>query len=85
MHIDKEILIAILAFIGTMAGSYFSYNKNIAVIQEKLNALAEKVNKHNNLVEKTYQNEQNISIHEERLKNLEHNISLVEEVHRHES
>lgn len=81
---SQELIIAILAFAGTFAGSYFSYNKSIAVIEEKLNNLECKVNKHNNYIEKTYKNEKDISIHEERIRTLEHDISLVEEVHKHD-
>ena len=52
-----EIIVAIIAFLGTMAGSYFSNNKNVAVMDEKIkdikediNTLSERVDKHNNLV-----------------------------------
>ena len=31
-----EIIVAVLALIGTLAGSYFSNNKNTAVINEKI-------------------------------------------------
>ena len=54
-----EITIAILSFIGTLAGSYFSNNKNTAVMQEQIKGVKEdittlsnRVNKHNELVER---------------------------------
>lgn len=54
---ETEIIIAILAFIGTLAGSYFSNNKNTAVMQEQIKGIKEditilsnRVDKHNNLV-----------------------------------
>ena len=68
---SNEIIIAILALIGTLAGSYFSNNKNTAVMDEKIKdikediqILSERVNKHNNLVER-------IAIAEQKIKNLE--------------
>ena len=54
-----EIIVALLAFIGTLAGSYFSNNKNTAVMQEQIKGVKEdittlsnRVNKHNELVER---------------------------------
>ena len=54
-----ELLTAILAFLGTLAGAYFSNNKATAVQQEQIKSvkqdiktLSERVNKHNNLVER---------------------------------
>ena len=68
---SNELIIAILALIGTLAGSYFSNNKNTAVMDEKIKdikediqILSERVNKHNNLVER-------IAIAEQKIKNLE--------------
>ena len=54
-----EIIVAALALVGTLAGSYFSNNKNTAVINEKIKdikeditTLSNRVNKHNELVER---------------------------------
>ena len=54
-----EIIVAALALIGTLAGSYFSNNKNTAVMDEKIKdikeditTLSNRVNKHNELVER---------------------------------
>lgn len=51
---DSTVIVGILSLIGTLAGSYCVGNKTTAVIQERIRALEEKVNKHNNLVERTY-------------------------------
>ena len=66
-----EITIAILSLIGTLAGSYFSNNKNTAVmderikdIKEDIQTLSNRVSKHNNLVER-------MAVVEQKLKNLE--------------
>lgn len=54
---NTEIIVAILAFVGTLAGSYFSNNKTTAVIQEQIknikediSILSNRVDKHNNLI-----------------------------------
>lgn len=56
---ETEIVVAILAFVGTLAGSYFSNNKNTAVMQEQIKdvkgditILSNRVDKHNNLIER---------------------------------
>ena len=67
-----EIIIAVLALIGTLGGSYFANNKNQAVMDEKIKdikedikILSERVNRHNNLVER-------MAVVEEKVKHIEH-------------
>ena len=66
-----EVIVALIAFCGTCAGSYFANNKNQAVIDEKIKdikddikVLSDRVDKHNNLIER-------MAIVEQKLKNLE--------------
>ena len=68
---STEIIVAILALIGTLAGSYFSNNKNTAIMDEKIKdlkkdieTLSDRVNRHNNLVSR-------MSVAEEKIKELE--------------
>ena len=68
---STEIIVAILALIGTLAGSYFSNNKNTAVINEKIKdlkkdteTLSDRVNRHNNLVERMAIVEEHIKMSE---------------------
>ena len=49
---SNEIIIAILAFVGTLAGSYFSNNKNTAVMQEQVKDLKEDITVLSNRVDK---------------------------------
>ena len=57
---DSTIIVGILSLIGTLAGSYLVGDKTTAVIQERIKTLEEKVNKHNNLVERTYKLESEV-------------------------
>ena len=66
-----EVIVALIAFLGTCAGSYFANNKNQAVMDEKITdikedikKLSDRVDKHNNLIER-------MAIVEQKLKNLE--------------
>ena len=48
----ETIIVAVLSMVGTLAGSFFSNNKTTALITYRIQQLEEKVNKHNNLVER---------------------------------
>ena len=68
---NTEVIVAILALIGTLAGSYFSNNKNTAVMDEKnkdlkkdIETLSNRVNRHNNLVERMAIVEEHIKMSE---------------------
>lgn len=74
---SNEIIIAILAFVGTLVGSYFSNNKNTAVMQEQVKDLKEditvlsnRVDKHNNLIERMAVVEQSCKSAHHRLDNI---------------
>lgn len=71
---STEIIVALLALIGTLAGSYFANNKNQAVMDEKIkdikediSVLSDRVNKHNNLIER-------MAIVEDRINHIEKDI-----------
>ena len=56
---DTEVIVAVIAFVGTLIGSYFANSKTTAVMQEQIksikediNTLSTRVDKHNNLVER---------------------------------
>ena len=66
-----EVIVALIAFCGTCAGSYFANNKNQAVLDENIKdikddikTLSDRVDKHNNLIER-------MAVVEQKLKNLE--------------
>lgn len=73
-----EIIVAIIAFIGTLAGSYFANSKTTAVMQEQIKSLKEDINilstrvdKHNNLVERMSAVEQSTKSAHHRIDHLE--------------
>lgn len=69
-----EVIVALIAFLGTCAGSYFANNKNQAVMDEKvkdikedISVLSNRVDKHNNLIER-------MAIVEDRMNHIEKDI-----------
>lgn len=67
----ETIIVAVLSMIGTLAGAYFANRKSTALIAYRLEQLEEKVNQHNNVIERTYNLERRVSVDEEKLKQLE--------------
>lgn len=64
----QAIVVAILGMIGALGGSWIANRKNMALIEYRLKQLEEKVNKHNNLIERTYQLEKQVAIIQEEIK-----------------
>mgnify|MGYP002522125270 CR=1 FL=1 len=79
MIIDT-IIVAVLSLIGTLAGTYFSNRKGQVLIAYRLEQLEDKVNKHNNLIERTYKLEEQAAIHEEKLKVANHRLDDLEKI-----
>lgn len=64
----QAIIVAILGMIGALGGSWIANRKSMALIEYRLKQLEEKVNKHNNLIERTYQLEKEVAILQEEIK-----------------
>lgn len=75
---SETIIVAVLALIGTLAGSYFSNQKTTALIVYRLEQLEQKVNKHNSVIERTYKLEKQESVMEEQIKVINHRIEDLE-------
>lgn len=59
--ISETIVVAILALIGSVFGSYMSANKTTSILQTRLDYLEQQLNKHNQLVERTYKLEKDMA------------------------
>ena len=62
----SEMIVAVLGFAGTLAGSLFGVLAAQKLTQYRLAQLEEKVSKHNNLIERTYKLEGQVAecVHE---------------------
>lgn len=67
----ESIVVAIIGAIGSLAGVYFSNRKAQAVQEYRLKSLEEKVDKHNQVISRTYELEKQVAIIKEDLKNIE--------------
>lgn len=72
------IIVAILSMIGTVSGSYISNRKSQALIAYRLEELEKRVEKHNNVIERTYKLEEKTTLQDEMIRENERRISVLE-------
>lgn len=74
----EGIIIAMITGTITLIGVIISNNAHDAVTDEKIEELTRKVEKHNNLIERVYECERLLDVHEERIKVANHRIEDLE-------
>ena len=78
MNWIADIIIGVLAMVGTLGGAYFANKKSTALIAYRLEQLEKKVDKHNNLIERTYKLEERSKAQDEIIKAANHRIDELE-------
>ena len=81
---SESIFVAILGFLGTLSGAYFANRKSTALVIYRLEQLENKVNKHNQVIERTYELEKHSEVLDEQMKVANHRIEDLEGYHKHE-
>jgi len=72
------VITGVLSLAGTLTGSYFSQRKSAALIAYRLEQLEKKVDKHNSVIERTYQLEKRADVMDEKIKVANHRIEDLE-------
>lgn len=75
---SEAIIVALITGVLALVGTYASNNKNAALIAYRLQQLEEKVNKHNQVVERTFKLEERTELQEEKIKVANHRIEDLE-------
>lgn len=78
---SETIIVAALGFLGTLCGAYFANRKSSALIAYRLEQLEEKVNKHNQVVERTYELEKQEEVFKEHMDGLEKAVERLSKFH----
>ena len=73
------VIVALLSLAGTLIGSYLSSRKSAALLAYRLEQLEQKVQTHNNLIDRTYRLEDRVNVQEEQIKVANHRISDLEQ------
>lgn len=67
----ETIIVAAIGLIGTLASVYFVNKKTTALILYRVDQLEQKVNKHNNLIDRMYKAESEIKFIQQEVDQLE--------------
>ena len=70
MNLDT-IIVAVISLLGTLAGSYFANSKTTALLSYRLEQLERKVEKHNSVVERTFNLENDVRMIKHRLEEMQ--------------
>jgi hypothetical protein len=68
---NETIIVALIAFAGTLGGSFLAQRKSAALIAYRLEQLEKKVDKHNSVIERTYILEEKVKVANHRIDDLE--------------
>lgn len=75
---SDAVIVGILSLLGTLCGAYFANRKSSALIAYRLEQLEIKVDKHNTVIERTYELEKRADVFENRMKVQEHRMEDLE-------
>ncbi len=77
-----EIIVALIGLLGSAVGSLVGILINSKLSNYRIEQLEKKVDKHNNLIERTYNLERAEAVMEEEIKVANHRIDDLEEYHK---
>ena len=77
---SEALLVALLSFAGTLVGAYASNRKAAALTAYRLEQLEKKVNKHNEVIERTYELEKRAEVVDEQIRVANHRIGDLEQI-----
>lgn len=72
------IIVAIITGGFALLGNYIANRKSAAVMEYRLQQLETKMEKHNQIIERTYRLEESTAIQEEKIKSVNHRIDDLE-------
>ena len=79
---NEQIILALLSFAGTLIGTLAGIFATSRLSNYRIEQLEKKVDKHNNLIERTYKLEQHTAVIDEEIKVANHRINDLEEYHK---
>ena len=77
-----EITVALIGLLGSGLGAFVGILTSTKLTSYRLEQLEKKVEKHNNLIERTYKLEEEEKIVEEKIKVINHRIEDLEHFHK---
>ena len=79
---ENEIIVSLLSLFGTLAGSFAGIITSGKLTNYRITELEMKVEKHNNLIDRTYRLEEEQEVEKEKIKVINNRIKDLEQYHR---
>ncbi len=79
---SETIVVAIISLFGTLGGSLIGVLTSNKLTTYRIEQLEKKVERHNNLVERTYHLEEEQEVEKEKLKVINHRLDDLEDFHK---
>ena len=79
---NETIIVGFLSLLGTVIGSLGGILASNKLVNYRIAQLEKKVEKHNNIIERTYKLEEEEKITEEKIRVINHRIDDLEEYHK---
>ncbi len=76
------IIVAVISLAGTLSGSFLGILAANKLMEYRITQLEKKVEKHNNVIERTYKLEEEETLLEEKIKVINHRIEDLENYHK---
>ncbi|MDF2543494.1 MAG: hypothetical protein K0S47_3212 [Herbinix sp.] len=76
---SDTIIVAVISLVGTLGGSYMGVKASNKLIAYRIQELENKVNKHNNIIERTFKLEERQAVTDEQIKVANNRIKDLEE------
>lgn len=78
MEIVTALISGAVTLIVCMVNNHYQQDKTRTLVEYRLSQLEKKVDKHNNLIERTYKLEEGMTLHEEKIKVANHRLDDLE-------
>lgn len=72
------VIVGLISLIGTLFGTFGGILTSNRLTTYRIEQLEEKVNKHNNLIERVFKLEEHDAVQDEQIKTAEHRLSTLE-------
>lgn len=79
---DNTVIVALVSLLGTVIGTFGGIMASNKLTVYRIEQLEAKVNKHNNLIERTFKLEEAEAILEEKISVVNHRIDDLEQYHK---
>lgn len=78
---SDAVIVGLLSLAGTVIASYLLYQKTVTLVSYRLEQLEKKVEKHNKVIERTYNLEAHSLVVDEEITQLENKVERLEHYH----